>query len=400
MKRIQKDLILRDLEKKMVFLTGPRQVGKTWLAKELAETRQNTVYLNYDSTEDRKIIKNEAWLNTTELLILDELHKMPEWKNFIKGVFDTKPESMRILVTGSARLEAFRQAGDSLAGRYFRHRLLPISPAEAISVGADADFERFMTRGGFPEPFLAEDIVDADRWRMQYIDGLIRTDILDFEKVHDFRAIQMVLELLRSKVGSPVSYQSIAEDVGVSPNTIKKYIQIFESLYIVFRVTPFSKNIARSILKEPKLYFFDTGLVAGGSGPRFENLVALCLLKHVYALVDYKGRPYSLKYLRTKDGMEVDFCLVNNNLPELMLEAKVSDSEPGRGLLNFKNRYHIPGMQIVLNLKREKIEKGIEVRDARNYLPSLLTMDHGFQVSEDMGEDLIIRPTQLTDLNA
>ena len=152
------------------------------MAKEIAQNRQNTVYLNYDSTEDRKIIKNEGWLNTTELLILDELHKMPDWKNYIKGVFDTRPGSMRLLVAGSARLEAFRQTGDSPAGRYFSHRLLPISPAEAKSVGVQTDLERFMTRGGFPEPFLAEDSVDADRWRMQYIDGLIRTDILDFEK--------------------------------------------------------------------------------------------------------------------------------------------------------------------------------------------------------------------------
>jgi predicted AAA+ superfamily ATPase len=371
MHRVQKELILRDLEKKMVFLTGPRQVGKTWLAKEIAKSSQKSVYLNYDSIEDRRIIRDEAWLGDTELLILDELQKMPAWKNYLKGVFDTKPDAMKILVTGSARLEAFRQAGDSLAGRYFRHRLLPISPAEATAVGFEADLERFMTRGGFPEPFLSTDKVDADRWRMQYIDGLIRTDILDFEKIHDLRAIQTILALLRLRVGSPVSYTSIAEDVGVAPNTVKKYIQILESLYIVFRITPFSKNIARSILKEPKLYFFDTALVDGGSGPRYENLVALSLLKQVYSRIDSKGQPYDLHYLRTKDGAEVDFCIVKDGNPELMIEAKVSDSRPGRTLLNFNRNYSIPGTQVVLNLKREKTDKGIEIRGAGKYLATL-----------------------------
>ena len=371
MDRTQIDLIRKDLEKKMVFLTGPRQVGKTWIAKEIAKSQPNSVYLNYDSLEDRKIIKNEAWLHTNKLLILDELHKMPDWKNYIKGVYDTKPEGMNILVTGSARLEAFRQAGDSLAGRYFRHRLLPFSPAEAAAIGYEADLRTFMSRGGFPEPFLATNDVDADRWRMQYIDGLIRTDILDFEKIHDFRAIQLVLELLRTRVGSPVSYKSIAEDVGVAPNTVKKYIQIFESLYIIFRVTPFSKNIARSILKEPKLYFFDTGLVADNEGARFENLVALCLLKNVYALVDYKGRPYALNYLRTKEGAEVDFCITIGDKPESMIEVKLSDPQPSKSIINFYKKYKIPGIQIVLNLKREKKEKEIEIRDASTFLNTL-----------------------------
>lgn len=367
MERKQKKRILKDLKKKMVFLSGPRQVGKTWLAKEIAESFADSVYLNYDSLEDRKIIKKEAWLPKTRLLILDEIHKMPGWKNYLKGVYDTRPENMMILVTGSARLEAFRQSGDSLAGRFFTHRLLPLSPSEA---GSD-DLERFMKRGGFPEPFLSEEDVDADRWRMQYVDGLIRTDILDFERIHDLKAIQLVLRLLRSKVGSPVSYKSISEDVGVALNTIRKYIQILEALYIVFRVPPFSANIARSIIKEPKIYFFDTGMVEGDEGVRFENMVALSLLKHVYGTEDYLGRPYSLNYLRTKEGLEVDFCLVKNDRPELMIEAKRTDSIPGRSILYFNKRYGIPGLQAVLHLRKEKIEKGIEIRNAADYLKSL-----------------------------
>ena len=201
MKRAQFEFILKDLEKKMVFLTGPRQVGKTWLCMAIAKEFKKTVYLNYDSLEDREIVARKTWHPQTEFLVLDELHKMPEWKNFLKGLYDTKNANLKILVTGSARLETFRGGGDSLAGRFFRHRLNPLSLLE-IDEKNDEGLQRLLARGGFPEPYLAEDDIEAGRWRLQYVDGLIREDIFDLEKIQDFRAMQLTIKLLQKRICS------------------------------------------------------------------------------------------------------------------------------------------------------------------------------------------------------
>ncbi|MBP9841354.1 MAG: ATP-binding protein [Simkaniaceae bacterium] len=371
MERFQKQAILADLAKKMVLLAGPRQAGKTTLAKDLASEFSSSTYLNYDRMEDRKIFAKEAWLPSTELLIFDEIHKMPKWKTYLKGVYDTKPAHQKILVTGSARLEVFKQVGDSLAGRYFLHRLLPLSPAECQKVHLDYPLDRFLERGGFPEPFLSNTLVDANRWRLQYIDSLLREDVLDFENIQNLNAIRLVFELLRERVGSSISYTSIAEDVAISPNTVKKYIQILEALYIVFRVTPFSRNIARSLLKEPKLYFFDTGLVKGDAGAKFENLVASSLLKHVFAKIDYEAEPFSLHYLHTKDKHEVDFILAYDGQIEKLIEVKHKDSSIAPSLRYFHEKYQLPAIQVVKELKREWIDDKIEIVQGNNFLKSL-----------------------------
>lgn len=370
MKRAQQDIIVKDLARKMVFITGPRQVGKTCLAHAISEGFEKTLYLNYDNFTHRDIIHKADWLPDTELLILDELHKMRKWKNFLKGIYDTKPPHQQILVTGSARLEAFRQSGDSLAGRYFRHRLNPLSMSEIPESTAD-DLDMLLKRGGFPEPFLAEDENEANRWRLQYIDGLIRTDILDFEKVHDFKAIQLTLELLRRRVGSPVSWSSLARDVNCSPNTIKRYVEILESLFIIFRVTPFHRNIGRSLLKEPKIYFFDTGMVQDDEGIRLENLVAVSLLKHLNWIEDNKGRRCELKTLRTKEHREVDFVMVEDDKPKLMVEVKLSGSGVSPSLRYFHGKYGLKAVQIVKNLNTERMDEGIQLRRAVNFLKSL-----------------------------
>lgn len=225
--------------------------------------------------------------------------------------------------------------------------------------------------GGFPEPFLAEEDSWALRWRNQYTDGLIREDVLDFEKISDFKSLSLTLELLRKRVGSPLSYSSIARDLEIAPNTVKKYIQIFEALYIVFRLTPFTDNIARSLLKEPKLYFYDTGMVLGDEGIKFENLAALSLAKEAAAAEDIRGIRSTLHYLKTKDGREVDFCYVENGAIRFLAETKLSDANISKNLAYFTEKYGAPGVQIVKNLKRERTQGPVALRRADGFLREL-----------------------------
>ena len=368
--RAQEPTILQDLKKKMVLLSGPRQVGKSWLARQAMKGFSAPLYLNWDNPQDRAIIDNQGWPGKTDLLVFDEIHKRNDWKNYLKGVWDTRSEHQSILVTGSARLETFRQSGDSLAGRFYHHRLFPVTPAEAAQSGERRSLEHHLTRGGFPEPFLATNDKEASRWRRQYLDGLIREDILTFENIHQLKAMNLLVELLRQRVASPLSYQSLAEDLALSPNTVRHYIEILEALYIVFRVFPHHRSIARSLLQQPKLYFFDTGLVKG-EGQSLENLVALSLYRQSCLEEESDGIPRALRYLRTKEGREVDFVLTKDDEPVLMVEVKAQDRDLAPGLKYFGDRYAIPGVQLVADLRLEFDVGGYPIRRLLDWLEGL-----------------------------
>ena len=375
MKRYLDDRVRLDLAQKMVFLTGPRQVGKTTLSQQLM-VQTGGQYLNYDVAADRALILKQRWRPQAALLVLDEIHKMPHWKSWLKGVYDGKPAAQRLLVTGSARLDTFRQSGESLAGRFFGIRLHPISVrewCEQTGAQADAALTHLLERGGFPEPCLAASLEQAERWRRQYFDGLVRDDVLEFSRIQKVNTIKLFAQMLRSRVGSPLSLASIARDLAVSPVTLKKYLDILEALFVVFVVRPWHDNIARSVLQAPKVYFYDTGLVEGDEGIRFENLMATALLKHVQWQHDVLGREAGLHYIRTKDDAEVDFVLSEKKQLTHLVECKLSDDKPHRGLRRFALQH--PGAQasqVVRNLRHSYSVGELTLSRADEFLNGLL----------------------------
>ncbi len=381
MKRYLFDDILNDLEKKMIILTGPRQVGKTYLAKQILSEFENSVYLNYDSITDKKIIEEQTWRKDAELLVFDEIHKMNGWKNYIKGVYDTKPDFQKILITGSARMDFFAQSGDSLAGRYYHYRLNPVSVAETKNLDNNYSLLSKLNKfGGFPEPFLnSVNLSDNEaekellRWQNQYYYALVREDILDFGRVQEIASIKNLLEILRTKVGSPLSFNGLAEDLGKSVNTIKNYVQILENLHIIFLLRPYHKKITRSLLKEPKFYFYDSSYVKGDEGIKLENTVAVSLLKYVQYLFDAKGEKIDLNYVKTKEKKEVDFVLVKNDEPAQFIEVKLSDRKTSKQLIYFKKKFpEAEFIQLVHNLNNEEDVNGVQLRLASDWLANLV----------------------------
>jgi predicted AAA+ superfamily ATPase len=362
--------VLEDLKKKMVFVGGPRQVGKTTLAKAvLSAAFPAGRYLNWDFDEDRQDILQKKWSADNTLLVFDELHKFPRWKRWIKGIYDVSHETHSFLVTGSARLDVYRRGGDSLMGRYHYWRLHPftldeipkgISPKEA--------FHRLMTVGGFPEPFLDGDERSARRWRRERFDRVIREDVRDLESIRNIQLLGMYLDLLRHRVGGLITLSNIANDLQISPKTAKLWLEVLERMYLVFSVRPYTKSLPRAVLKPPKVYFFDNGDVLGDEGARFENLIATSLLKRLHFLEDRDGYRYELRYIRDKEGREVDFVIVKDGELEELIEAKFSDENISKSLLYYAKRLNPKrATQIVATTKRPFDKNQIKVTDPVSY---------------------------------
>ena len=332
-------------------------------------------YINYDLAEHRLLLGEKSWDRSKSLVIFDELHKMQHWKAWLKGIYDVEGIPPALLVTGSARLNAFRKAGDSLAGRHFQFRLHPLDLKEALAftdLNIDECFARLMNVGGFPEPFLKGTKSFYNRWKRSHINLIMREDLLTLSAVRDIQSIETMIELLRSRVGSPVSANSLARDLQKSPNTIQHWLKLLEDLYVVFRVTPFHRNIARALLKEPKYYFYDNAMVLGDEGVRLENLTACALLKEIQYNQDVDGEDFDMFYIRNKDGQEIDFLITHEKRPCKLIEVKWKDANLSRNFKKFLVNEPLSRVQVVGDLAQNKsYPDGERIESAKDFLSNI-----------------------------
>jgi hypothetical protein len=368
MERYLEKQVRKDLRQKMVFVGGPRQVGKTTLARGLLRGRKG--YLNWDIPEHReKILRRE--LPPGRLLVLDEVHKYRSWRNYLKGLYDLRGRDLRILVTGSARLDLYRRGGDSLQGRYHFLRLHPLSVAELGMKRQDA-IQDLLRLGGFPEPFLRGSETEARRWSREYRTRLVREEVVSLERVQDLGNLELLILRLPGLVGSPLSVNALREDLQLSHKTVEGWIQVLERLYSVFRLPPFGAPKIRAVKKERKHYHFDWSLVPE-MPERFENLVASHLLKWVHFEEDTKASGLELRYFRDIDGREIDFVVVEDGRPLHCVECKWSDAEVSKSLKYFRARFpHCAAWQVsATGTKDYRTAEGIRVLPAVKYLADL-----------------------------
>lgn len=377
MDRYLKKAITEDLNKKIVLISGPRQVGKTTLAKALLANKLDTQapYYNFDLPKDRKLIMQDQVSFDDGPLILDELHKMKQWKRWLKGHYDTRQSSHPIVVTGSARLDTFKKVGDSMAGRYFQFRLMPLDVKELVhklNMNPGEALEKLLKLSGFPEPFLADSEKTYRRWQSSHLDIILRQDLPQTENLRSLSSIEVLIEMMTSRVGSVLSYSSLREDLQTDDKSVKRWLTALENNYVFFKLMPYASKIQRALSKAPKYYFFDFPR-AESPGARFENLVALALYKEILYRKDVEGENYSLNYLRNTNKNEVDFLICKDKKPLMMIEAKLSENNLTNSFDTFASQLgDIPRIMVVKELhKPYRMSNGVQVVRAADWLAKL-----------------------------
>lgn len=355
--------------RQMAFVSGPRQVGKTTTCRGHAD-----FYVNWDNEDDReKILSGPAALvealglnrltASVPGVLFDELHKYPRWKQFLKGFFDVYGERLRIIVTGSSRLEVYRRGGDSLMGRYLSYRMHPFSVAESLSKQLPdsngvvrppkkpkaADFDALWRHGGYPEPYLKRDPRFSRRWQSLRMEQLVREEIRDLTQIQQLDQLQILVKLLASRSAHQLIYGNLAKEVRVSVDTVRRWVDVLQSLHLGFLVRPWYKNVSRSLRKEPKWFLRDWASIED-HGDKAETFVACHLLKAVDGWSDMGLGDFELGYLRDKEKREVDFLVARDGKPWFLVEVKQRDAKLGKALEYYQRQLDAPhAFQVVLD---------------------------------------------------
>lgn len=360
--------------KSMIFVAGPRQSGKTTLSRIIADTFANNLYFNWDIAGHREKILHDGTFFTglkrkdasIPLIILDEIHKYKEWKNYLKGIYDEYCGEFKFLITGSGRLDLYQKGGDSLAGRYFLFHLFPFTVAELA--GRNLTYSKFMkdpliismtenarvnelwqqlsVLSGFPEPYLSGRETVYRRWSNTYAGQLVREDIRDLTGIKTIQDMETLYHILPSRIGSPLSVSSIAGILKLSYNTVRSWLNVLERFYLVFSIPTWTGRISRAIQKETKYYLFDYARIKEPAA-RLENMVAVELWRAVTIWNDTGYGNFSLHFIKDKEKREVDFLIAADNEPFLLIEVKLSEEQTAKSLIAFQNALGIPAVQLV-----------------------------------------------------
>ncbi|MBW1784010.1 MAG: ATP-binding protein [Deltaproteobacteria bacterium] len=356
----------------MVFVCGPRQVGKTTFALTFLSNPSEThpAYLNWDDVLTRASLLKGELPSNEKVIVLDEIHKFARWRNLVKGFYDTNRSTISFLITGSARLDYYRKGGDSLHGRYHNYRLHPFSLMELAANPTKQDLEALLKFGGFPEPCLKSEERFWRRWHRQRLQRVIYEDIRDLEHVKDISLLELLAEELPNRVSAPLSVKKLRELLEVAHETVERWLGIFERMYYCFRIPPYGPPRIRAVKKEQKLYLWDWSAVPD-SGPRFENLVAAQLLKYCHWVEDVEGFRMDLRFLRDTDKREVDFVVLKDGRPSFAVECKTGEKSVNPSMFYFMERTDIPTFYQVHLGERDYIKDGIRVLPFRTFCKEL-----------------------------
>lgn len=383
--------------RQMAFVSGPRQVGKTTTCRNHAAS-----YVNWDDVDDRELILAgparlverfglDRLSHGPRAVLFDELYKYPRWKQFLKGFFDTRADEVRIIVTGSSRMDIYRRGGDSLMGRYFHYRMHPFSVAELLHVELPgsrriirppakikaADFDALWRHGGYPEPFLKRDARFSRRWQSLRLEQLIREEIRDVTQIQHLDQLEILVRILMDRSAQQIVYGNLAKEVRVSVDTIRRWIDIMRQLHLGFLVRPWHKNVSRSLRKEPKWFLRDWACI-GDEGSRAETFVACHLLKAVEGWSDMGLGAFEIGYLRDKEKREVDFIVARDRAPWLLVEVKHRDESPDKNLKYYQDAVKAPfAFQVIVDAEYVEADcfakrGGPVVVPARTFLSQLL----------------------------